>query len=161
MKKINVIICALLLVFTCPFLLSGAENRQFIRKDPILAGALSWYVPGLGQLYAGAYLKGAAFWIVEEALLASAILTIAELELNVTGDINLGVDIKSKDNPDNRERQTAIILGASFVVVHFLNVIDAVNTTRKYNQNQEQKVYADVTYGDEDGSYNFGLHHRF
>ncbi len=160
MKKINVIICVLLLVFTCPLLLSGAENRQFVRKDPILAGALSWYVPGLGQLYAGAYLKGAAFWIVEEALLASTILTIAELELNVTGDINLGVDIKSKDNPDNRERKTAIILGASFVVIHFLNIIDAVNTTRKYNQNQE-KVYADVTYGDEDGSYNFGLHHRF
>ncbi len=161
MKKVNVIICALLLVFTCPFLLFGAENRQYTRKDPILAGALSWYVPGLGQLYAGAYLKGAVFWIVEEALLASTILTIAELELNVTGDINLGVDIKSKDNPDNRERKTAIILGTSFVIVHFLNVIDAVNTTRKYNQSKEQKVYADVTYGDEDGSYSFGLHHRF
>ena len=160
MKKTFVILCTLLLVFTCPMFLSGAEKRPYNRKDPILAGALSWYVPGLGQLYAGAYLKGAAFWIIEEALLVSTILTIAELELNVTGDINLGVEIKSKDNPDNRERKTAIILGTSFVVVHFLNVIDAVNTTRKYNRTQEQKVYADITYGDE-GSYSFGLHHRF
>ncbi len=161
MKKTFVIICIILLVFTYPLLLFGAEARPYNRKDPILAGALSWYVPGLGQLYASAYLKGAAFWIIEEALLASAILTIAELELNVTGDINLGIDIKSKDNPNNRERKTAIILGSSFVVVHFLNVIDAVNTTRKYNQTQERKVYADMTYSDDEDSYSLGIHRRF
>jgi hypothetical protein len=159
MKRITACIC-IIVVFLSPVLLLGAE-KTYVRKDPILAGALSWYVPGLGQLYAGAYLKGAAFWLVEEALLASTILTLAELELNVTGDINLGVNIKSKENPDNKERKTAFILGTSLVIVHFLNVIDAVNTTSKYNQKQEQKIYTDMTYSTENSSYNAGIHYRF
>ncbi|MBU1075870.1 MAG: hypothetical protein KKH98_01165, partial [Spirochaetes bacterium] len=57
-------------------------SDSFQRKDPILAGVLSWYMPGLGQFYAGKYLKGSIFWVVENTLLVSAILTIADINFS-------------------------------------------------------------------------------
>jgi len=161
MKKIIMICSVVLLLLTYPVLLYGSDSGISVRKDPILAGALSWYVPGLGQFYAGAFLKGAAFWVIEEALLISTILTIGELELNVTGDISLGLNIKSKDNPDNQERRIAIILGSSLIAVHFINIIDAVNTARNYNRAQEQRLFADFSYNEEDKTYSLGLKRRF
>jgi len=160
MKKIVVFILVLLLVLV-PCLTLAEENRDFVRKDPIFAGALSWYVPGLGQFYAGAFLKGAFFWVVEETILVSTILTMAQLELNVTGDINLGLNIKSRENPDKAERRTAIILGSSLVVVHFINIVDAINTTRKYNRTQGGRLTPSMSYSEENKAYRLGMEGNF
>jgi len=67
MRKLTVVfvIGTILLV---PVLTHADNDYAKSRKDPILAGALSWYVPGLGQMYSGAFLKGAAFFVIEEAL---------------------------------------------------------------------------------------------
>jgi hypothetical protein len=38
------------------------NNVFFMKKrDPIFAGMLSWYVPGLGQYYSGQYVKARSF----------------------------------------------------------------------------------------------------
>ncbi|MFW6139232.1 MAG: hypothetical protein ACOC7U_08670 [Spirochaetota bacterium] len=169
MKKMAVVyVVFLMLVLPCVCLAENNEagNKQnrkdtFIRKDPILAGALSWYVPGLGQLYAGAYFKGAAFWVVEQTLLVSILLKFAEMEPDVTGGINLGIHIKSKDNPDREEQKTAVLLGTSLVVVHFLNIIDAVNTTRMYNREKQQGMYTDLSYDSNTRSYQASVKGRF
>jgi hypothetical protein len=137
----------------------GAPIAQ--RKDPILAGALSWYVPGLGQMYSGAFLKGAAFFVVEEALLVSAILTFAEIKLDVTGNIGLGINIKSKSDPDREDQRNALILGISLVAVHFINVIDAVNTTRKYNRSQEPYLTVSTDREESVYTYSFSMNKPF
>jgi len=87
----------MLLVFTAPMLslAQGADFQQ--HKDPILAGALSWYVPGLGQFYAGSIIKGATFMVLEFGLLYGTIISVAEIELGVSGNISLGLKIRSKD----------------------------------------------------------------
>jgi TM2 domain-containing membrane protein YozV len=131
------------------------------RKDPILAGALSWYVPGLGQMYSGAIVKGAAFFVVEEALLVSTILTFAEIKLDFTGSIGLGINIKSRSNPDREDQKKALIFGISLVAIHFLNVIDAVNTTRKYNRSQDTFVSVDADREDSGNSYSFAVNKPF
>ena len=159
MKKPLVCIVVLLL-FIVPFYGFGEGGTQYTRKDPILAGALSWYVPGLGQFYSGAFLKGAVFWVAEEALLISTILTLAEMELNVTGDIGITLNITSKENPNRTERRTAFLLGAALVGVHFYNIIDAVNTTRNYNL-QQRNLYADVVYDETGEKYGVTLNKRF
>lgn len=122
-----------------------------------MAGALSWYVPGLGQFYSGAYVKGAIFLVVEKALLVSTILTFAEIRPGVTGGISLGLNIRSKDDPDQDEQRAAVILGVSLVVVHFVNVIDAVNSARAYNRKIAQKIHVDAGYDRAAKAYTIGL----
>jgi len=160
MKKIH-ILCILVLIVMFPVLCHPSEQDNYPRKDPILAGALSWYVPGLGQLYAGALVKGAVFFVIEEALLISTVLTFATLKLDVTGDIDIGLNIKSKSETNKSERRTGIILGVSFITVHFINVIDAVNTTRKYNRSHQMRVYTDFHYDINRDVYEFGFKKPF
>jgi hypothetical protein len=139
----------------------GGEARNSQRKDPILAGALSWYVPGLGQMYSGAILKGASFFVVEEALLVSTILTFAEIKLDFTGSVGIGINIKSKSNPDSDEQRKAAIFGVSLVVIHFINIIDAVNTTRKYNRAQETFLSVSADREESGDTYSFAMNKPF
>jgi hypothetical protein len=145
----------------CVPLAALADQPAPERKDPILAGALSYYMPGLGQFYGGAYLKGAAFWVLEQTLLVSTLLTIAEVELSVSGDISLGLNIKAKDETSRKQRKTAIILGSTLAVVHFINIIDAVNTCRNYNLQRAEGMFADFRYDEELRTYNLELKTRF
>jgi len=147
MNKIIVILIIILSIIL-PELCYADYSETHARKDPVLAGALSWYVPGLGQLYTGAILKGVAFWIIEETLLISTILTFAELKPSLTGDINLGLNIMSKKNPNKSEQRNALIFGVSLVVIHFVNIIDAVNTTMNYNKKNEKILYPSIEYDD-------------
>ena len=152
----------MLLVFTAPMLslAQGADFQQ--HKDPILAGALSWYVPGLGQFYAGSVIKGATFMVLEFGLLYGTIISVAEIELGVSGNISLGLKIRSKDGEvSSTERTTAIVLGTTLIVAHFVNIIDAVNTTRKYNSELDRKIQPEIEYDPEEEAYHFGLSGQF
>jgi hypothetical protein len=159
----KVLICIVIfMVCLSPVLSLSQETDIEQRKDPILAGALSWYVPGLGQFYAGALFKGAAFLVAENVLLFSALLTVAELELGVSGDINLGLKLSTKQGgTSSSEKTTAIVLGTALVVVHFVNIIDAVNTTRNYNKALEKTVSPELQYDPETQAYSLGLSGRF
>jgi hypothetical protein len=89
------VIWIIFLFFLCTAVSLNAESISKEKKDPILAGALSWYVPGLGQIYSGAYLKGIAFFVVEESLFIGTLLSFFELQLDVTGGIDLGYSPRS------------------------------------------------------------------
>jgi TM2 domain-containing membrane protein YozV len=160
MRKLTVVlvICTVLLA---PVITHAQNDYAKSRKDPILAGALSWYVPGLGQMYSGAFLKGAAFFVVEEALLIGTVLSFAELNLDVSGSFNIGLSIKSKDDPDRGEQRTGILLGVSLIIVHFVNVIDAVNTSRRHNRTLDMQLYTDFDYDAESEAYRFEINQHF
>jgi len=158
----RVLVAFLVLVSLLVPALSFGEEELKLRKDPILAGALSWYVPGLGQFYAGAIFKGATFMVVEYALLYSTIISIAEVELGLSGGISLGLKISSKrGGATTSERTTAIVLGTTLIIIHFVNIIDAVNTTRKYNEEQGNKLQPEIQFDNERQSYKFGLSGHF
>jgi len=159
MKKV-LLMSIIFILILLPTLCYADYDGIKIRKDPVLAGALSWYVPGLGQLYAGAFLKGAAFWVAEETLIVATILTFAELSPSVSGDINLGLNIMSKENPNKSEQRNAIIFGATLVVVHFINIIDAVNTTINYNKSNEKDFYPSLEL-DEQKKMSIGINRKF
>ncbi len=127
------------------------------RKDPFLAGVLSWYMPGLGQFYAGKYLKGSIFWAVENTLFISALLTVADLNFSVNEEIGFQFSIKPKETISKKQKTIGITLAASYVIFHIYNVIDAVQTTKnvnfenalKYKQsrlNFDYKLIADNNY---------------
>jgi hypothetical protein len=160
MKKLCFFLIAVL-IFIVPCLSYAQEDEKYVRKDPILAGALSWYVPGLGQFYSGAFLKGAAFLIIEEGLLITTILSVAELELSVSSGVSLGLNVTAKDDTNRNERTLAIVMGSALVVVHFVNIIDAVNSARNFNMRQENNLFANMGYDPERNEYNVGLSGRF
>ena len=161
MKKTVALILTLLL-FGIPALGFGYEAETYVRKDPILAAALSWYIPGLGQLYSGSAVKGALFWVVENSLLVAAVMPFAELKLDVTGNIGIGVNLKSKDTIfESNEQRVALALGLALAVVHIVNVIDAVNTTRTYNKSFEEEIYTNFQYDGEDQNVILGVKGRF
>jgi len=168
MKKILVAILLLLVLAAPVYCLAQEEDfpkyeDDILRyKDPILAGALSWYVPGLGQIYAGSIFKGVTFMAVEFALLYGTIISIAEIELGVTGGFTLGFKIKGKGSDvTSAERTTAIVLGTTLIVVHFINIVDAVNTTRRHNIDIDQKIRPEVNYDPEMKVYNLGISGHF
>ena len=161
MKITSVMSVVILLFFMNPIAGVSSESVVNTLKDPIFAGALSWYMPGLGQMYAGDLVKGGVFFVIEEALLVGTVLSFAELKFDVTGDIDIGLNIKSKDNPDRNEQKIGIVLGVVFIGVHFLNIIDAVNTTRTYNRSQPVNVYADVESDPSGNTFNFGFNKSF
>ena len=161
MKRTVAVILTLLL-FTVPALCFSIEGETYVRKDPILAAALSWYIPGLGQLYSGSIIKGALFWVVENSLLVAAVMPFVELKLDVTGNMGVGVNLKSKDNIfESNEQRVALALGIALAVVHIVNVIDAVNTTRSYNKAFGEELYTNFQYDVEGESVILGLQGRF
>lgn len=129
MKKTLIMLLLLILSGGSAF---SAETVS--RKDPLLAGVLSWYMPGLGQFYAGQYLKGSIYWVVENTLFVSAVLTIADLNFSVNKDIGFQFSIKPKKYVSKRDKTIAITLGVSYCAFHVFNVIDAIRTTAGLNR---------------------------
>jgi len=161
MKKITAFVMVLL-VIAVPALCFGMDGITFVRKDPILAAALSWYIPGLGQLYSDAVLRGAIFYVVENALLIGALVPFLELKLDVTGNMGIGVDLKSKDTIfESNDQRVALALGVTLVVVHIINVVDAVNSARDYNKNYEDTLRTNLQYDVETESVIMGVQGRF
>jgi len=161
MKRITALVMVLL-VIAVPALCFGTDGTTFVRKDPILAAALSWYIPGLGQLYSDAVLRGAIFYVVENALLIGALVPFVELNLDITGNMGIGVDLKSKDAIfDSNEQRVALALGVSLVIMHIINVIDAVNSARDYNKNYEDALRTNLQYDMETDSIIMGVQGRF
>lgn len=93
------------------------ENNNV--KSPYISGAMSALIPGAGQAYNGTYQSGVLAFVINAIFLWSAL----EFKKN-----NL-------DGP-------AIASGAVFSITYFGNIMNAINTSNKINENNS-KVYKD------------------
>lgn len=157
MKRIFIYLILVPIIFFTPYLALSHETDKTVRKDPIFAGALSWYVPGLGQIYSEAYIKGALFWVIEESLLVGTVMSFADLKLDITRAFDLGLIVKSKESTDTKKQRTAVLLGISLITIHFINVVDAVNTTLRYNRAMEKRLIINTEFHPETNSYAFSI----
>lgn len=130
MKRI-ILITILIIIFTIN---TAADTIQQRPKDPLLAGVLSWYMPGLGQFYSGRYLKGSVFWIVENSLLISTIITVADLNFSIDEEIGFQFSIKPKDDLTQQEKTLGISLTIAYVAFHIINVVDAIQSVNSDNR---------------------------
>lgn len=126
------------------------DDIIFQKKNPFLAGALSFYNPGLGQLYVGDTTKGILFWASENILLFSALFISMDIKLNLKKDFGFEFSIKKKNNLSIERKITSISLGTFFIIIHIINIIDAINSAQNYNKNIEKKYFSlinvDITY---------------
>lgn len=138
LKKILLI----LLLLACPML--AEEDRATVRTEynPFLAGTLSWYSAGLGQIYTGNYVKGAVFFTVDSALLLLMVNSVADFNLNIDDKLgfSLNVQLKSQKDIEYNSLMATFFL-VSYISFHFYNVFDAVMVSAR--KNAELGFYAD------------------
>jgi len=104
------------------------------RKDPFLAAALSWFVPGLGQLYVGRPLEGGIYWLVDNALFWSAVLNVADVDFGLERDIGVRFAIRMRENLSSARIWTSVGLGLCYLAFHIYNVLDAADDAHAHNQ---------------------------
>jgi hypothetical protein len=114
------------------------DSGLFIKKkDPIFAGMLSWYIPGLGQFYTGNYIKGTAFLVSEYALAITAVFYFMNFDFSAGGGsgFSMKVDAKRTDlGLVSTSRKNIFIGMVSFLfVLHIYNVTDAALSARSFN----------------------------
>ncbi len=120
------------------------DSAFFERKrDPILAGILSWYVPGLGQYYSGNIWKGTAFLITEYTLTLGALFYFLNFNFSAgsgTG-FKVNVDAKRTDLGVVETSRKNIFAGimSLVLVIHIYNVSDAVKSARVFNGELEMR----------------------
>lgn len=104
-----------------------------IEKDPFIAGLLSWFMMGMGQIYAHEYTKGSIFIAADLASKASLILLISHIntKYHPSGNGVINIDWKSFDN---NTRFLVVSYFAGSFGLRVYNVIDAVRSAQRYNE---------------------------
>ena len=104
------------------------ERRR--RKRPYLAGALSFFLPGLGQIYNGQFVKGLAVFA-----LVVVVNTLSRSPLEVA------LDAMQAGVPENASGGTWVLIvgyGTAMIFLVGLSMYDAVATSRKINENGQE-----------------------
>lgn len=101
------------------------------RKDPFIAGLLSWSWSGLGQFYTQEYTYGSLFLladIAQKGLLVYMIFYYSDKYTSEHEDIVKWQDIERRDK--------GIIIGYIFsmLLVKILCIVNAVDSAEKYNR---------------------------
>ncbi|HON78623.1 MAG TPA: hypothetical protein PK544_09055 [Spirochaetota bacterium] len=113
------------------------------RRDPIFAGFLSWYVPGLGQYYSGKIWKGTAFLVTEYTLLFCAIFYFLDFDFSAGNGsgFQIHADAKRTDLGVVETSRRNVFIGMLSVVflIHLYNVSDAVQSAKDFNRELEIK----------------------
>ncbi len=100
------------------------------RKDPFIAGVLSWSWSGLGQFYTQNYKKGSAFLladIAEKGLLVHMLFYISDKYSSSNQEVSWS-DISRRDQ--------TIVVGLLFSIffTRLFSVVDAVDSAHEYNR---------------------------
>lgn len=142
------------------------------KKDPIFAGMLSWYIPGLGQYYSGEIWKGTAFLVTEYTLVIAAFFYFVNIDFSAgnKSGFNIRIDAKRTDLGLVSTSRRNIFYGIMGIVlvIHLFNISDAVMSARKFNmlldekrmQFNEKYPSLDLSYDGKNGVY-LGMQRAF
>lgn len=113
------------------------------KKDPLFAGILSFYMPGLGQFYSDEKLKGALFLVTEYTIVIGSIFYFLDFNFKAGSDsgFNLGIDAKRTDLGviSTQRKHLFYATFAALSVIHIYNVIDAVQSADSFNTSLQEK----------------------
>ncbi len=120
------------------------NNVFFLKKrDPIFAGMLSWYVPGLGQYYSGQYAKGTIFLVTEYSIVIGALFYYLNFDFAAgTGSgFSLKMDARRTNLGVVETSRRNIFVGLLVLTgaMHLYNVSDAVLSARDFNRSLDRR----------------------
>ena len=128
------------------------------KKDPVFAGILSWYVPGLGQYYSGEVFKGTFFLVAEYGIAIGAIFYFLDFNFSAGSGSGLSINVDAKRTDlgvvETSRRNVFIGLMSLVFTLHLINISDAVSTAKEHNRSLEKRKreirekypYLDVGY---------------
>ena len=145
-KKISWFFILILFVLSTSMLYGKNNDKSY---NPFLAGTLSWYSAGLGQVYTSQYLKGAVFFVIDNSLLLLFVNSIADINFNIDESLGFNLNIQLKKQQDIEYNSVpATFFFVSYVAFHFYNVFDAIlgatsqNNNFSFDYNPQNKQYA-------------------
>ncbi|MCU0844283.1 MAG: hypothetical protein MUC76_05085 [Spirochaetes bacterium] len=120
------------------------NNVFFLKKrDPIFAGMLSWYVPGLGQFYSAEYVKGTVFLVTEYSIVIGALFYFMNFDFSAGGGsgLSLKVDARRTDLGVVETSRKNVFIGLMAIagMLHLYNVSDAVMSARDFNSSLDRR----------------------
>ncbi len=127
----------LVLILLLSFISPKTDENSMHRKNPFFSGSLSWYYPGLGQLYNGKILKSGLFFSIE--------LATSYIAINMVSDLSLKMEEGIIVNPHSTEitrnqRNWAIGLATFTALLHIYNIYDAINDSIKLNLTEGKQL---------------------
>ncbi|MEJ5361542.1 MAG: hypothetical protein WHV26_05715 [Spirochaetota bacterium] len=142
------------------------------KKDPLFAGILSFYMPGLGQFYSDEKLKGALFLVTEYTIVIGSLFYFLDFNFKAGSDsgFNLGIDAKRTDLGviSTKRKYLFYATVGTLSLIHIYNIIDAVQSAGSFNTSLQQKrqelikKYPQINLGyNSDGGMYFGLSSGF
>ena len=111
------------------------KNQRYIyldRKDPFVAGLLSWKMPGLGQIYNKEYYKGSKFILGSLILKTWGIYIYQDLAAKYK-ESDSGISWQTLEEND---KNLILTYGIFYFTFELINILDAVNQAKKYNRYQ-------------------------
>jgi len=108
------------------------------RKDPFIAGLLSWFMMGIGQIYCREYTKGSIFIAVDLLDKTSMVLLISYINNKYAPKSDEIIYINWKAF-DNETKFLIITYLAAKIGIRFYSVIDAIQCANEYNQQYLRK----------------------
>jgi TM2 domain-containing membrane protein YozV len=107
------------------------------RKDPFIAGLLSWFMMGVGQIYAQEYWKGSVFIAVSltNKVLLVLLLSYINSKYGVSDQI-VSLDWNSFDAGD---KFLIVLYLAESLGLRIYNVVDAVHSAQRFNERYENQ----------------------
>ncbi len=138
-----------LLFFICFFIslffinyTTYCEESEFEYKDPVFAAALSWYVPGLGFMYTGNWLKGSIYFVTESLLFWYSFSQVANIKFSIDQIISFNFNLNSKDEElANENLYKASIAISLFGVIRIVSIVDSMLSSVSYNQKYSENLY--------------------
>ena len=130
------------------------------RKDPFIAGILSWFMMGVGQIYVREYWKGSLFIAASFTNKILLVLLINHINTRYgSSDESVNVNWSSFDAVTK-----VLIIGylAESLGLRIFSVVDAVHSAQRYNdrymESRDEKGYSFDMGGD---SVSLGYYFRF
>ncbi len=107
------------------------EVEEPERKDPFVAGVLSWSWNGLGHFYTQDYKRGSFFLVADIAQKGLLVYMIFHYSDKYTSE---GDDTVKWNEMTRRDRGMIIGLVFSMLALKIASVVDAVNSAERYNR---------------------------
>jgi hypothetical protein len=130
------------------------------RKDPFVAGLLSWFMMGVGQIYVREYWKGSLFIAANFTNKILLILLINHINTRYgSSDESVNVDWSSFD-PVTKFLIVGYLVEA--LGLRIFSVVDAVKSAQRYNQRYvESENDRGYSFDIEGNSVSLGYYFRF
>ena len=145
-KKLCLIFIMIVCIFTFTWRVSFAQYTLFFnhtpyndqnssyykQKDPFIAGLLSWFMMGVGQIYVQEYTKGSLFIAANMIDKASLILLISHINNKYSPSSGETIYVNWKEF-NSGTKFLIISYFSATLGLRFYSAFDAYNSAKKYN----------------------------